>query len=682
MSLNLEDFRRLGVRPNECRLTVIRQAATRSSRPLAEHQLRDPSDSGALQLSRVATSAYRLLDPRQRRDSIQRAHVGRILPAVLAGAAATGFESTGNRRGRASEPEFDPHRLSDAQLVEMLELDAPLIGDQPAWTATLQDDDLLRKGPMARRWSRAGRRGLRTWGPVAVAASVTAAVTWFALDRLRPAGDPAGRIVAAAPLPLKTPAATAPTDRSIGQPETILGQPSPAQPTVASVDADADKTAEESLHVEAADPLSDSVDAALVDFNLSPQPTDKPSVTPSEPVPSSDGPLATPDNGKPDTVAASTAQVPMKASESTAAGDAKIVFQELDDPFLPDPFAVLEQDEQPVPVPLGMSQLSDQDALPMQPDVEPPDLWQRPDPVQIDAARRRIVSRLPGLSDPLLPTEAATRIARLESLIETLTLGSSDHWVANLMMVEAAWLAEDVWPVRQRTAAWLGQDGVAIDQLLASSFVSASDHATTESARRHAIRNGLILAEQLLLNESVDDCDQVIVAVREIGEVIDDEETVAHVEQFERSLIQMRRQAEATGRVKLIDDAEEPQAGGDAGIAGRYYCLMLRRWQTGLPWLVETSDPRVSNLARSELASTDASADALVTLAGRWLTQASRETGRTSDSMKLHAIELLKIATEQLSGIRKLEAERQIDQVASELPFFAVEATVRPEGVR
>ena len=61
--LNLEDFRRLGVRPHEYRLTVIRRAAIRSARSLAEQQLTAPTQQTGLQLSRVATSTYRLLDP-------------------------------------------------------------------------------------------------------------------------------------------------------------------------------------------------------------------------------------------------------------------------------------------------------------------------------------------------------------------------------------------------------------------------------------------------------------------------------------------------------------------------------------------------------------------------------------------------------------------------------------------
>ncbi|MCH1439236.1 MAG: hypothetical protein L7W43_06250, partial [Rubripirellula sp.] len=92
LDLKVEDFERLGVRPDEMRLTVIRRAATQTSRTLAESQLTNPSDTAALQLSRVTVSAYRLLDPRQRKDAHQRIHVGRILPTVLMWAGQTKFE--------------------------------------------------------------------------------------------------------------------------------------------------------------------------------------------------------------------------------------------------------------------------------------------------------------------------------------------------------------------------------------------------------------------------------------------------------------------------------------------------------------------------------------------------------------------------------------------------------------
>ena len=59
------DFQTLGLRIHECRLTVIRSAATRSTQTLASRQLKSPASDTEEQLCRVAHSAYRLMDPAQ-----------------------------------------------------------------------------------------------------------------------------------------------------------------------------------------------------------------------------------------------------------------------------------------------------------------------------------------------------------------------------------------------------------------------------------------------------------------------------------------------------------------------------------------------------------------------------------------------------------------------------------------
>jgi len=121
---DVEDFRRLGVRPQETRTTVIRLAAARSAKTLAEQQLRQPSQQAALQLSRVATSAYRLLDPRFRPDASQRAHVGRIV-TLMWNESRPGSPGITESRLSSSQA-FAIRGVSDQQLIEMLDLDGPV----------------------------------------------------------------------------------------------------------------------------------------------------------------------------------------------------------------------------------------------------------------------------------------------------------------------------------------------------------------------------------------------------------------------------------------------------------------------------------------------------------------------------------------------------------------------------
>lgn len=90
-ALSHEDFARIGVRPRESRLKVIRLAASKTARGLAHRQLAQPNPLTERQLSQIALSTYRLLDPRRRDDRQARVHVGRIHPGVLTQAGRTEF---------------------------------------------------------------------------------------------------------------------------------------------------------------------------------------------------------------------------------------------------------------------------------------------------------------------------------------------------------------------------------------------------------------------------------------------------------------------------------------------------------------------------------------------------------------------------------------------------------------
>jgi hypothetical protein len=155
---------------------------------------------------------------------------------------------------------------------------------------------------------------------------------------------------------------------------------------------------------------------------------------------------------------------------------------------------------------------------------------------------------------------------------------------------------------------------------------------------------------------------------------------LANLKQLSQAADQMSRSSEASKR--MINHAGEINSNdGDIGIAGRHYCLMLRRWDTGLPWLVDASDTRIARVARQELELDDAaSADDLIAVSRRWLTVASRSSGRASDSMRMHAIDLMRKAQLETRGLRKLELERTIDEVSEVLPPYLREATTNVDN--
>ena len=99
-ALGPADFQRIGLQPRETRLAVIRRAASRTAKSLARRQLDSPNPLTERQLSAIAVSTYRVLDPRQRDDRQSRAHVGRIRPGALLHAARTSFAKDAAFPGR------------------------------------------------------------------------------------------------------------------------------------------------------------------------------------------------------------------------------------------------------------------------------------------------------------------------------------------------------------------------------------------------------------------------------------------------------------------------------------------------------------------------------------------------------------------------------------------------------
>lgn len=83
MTLESDDFDRLGIPIDEFRPPVIRRAATRNAKSIARRLMLRDDDLSISQLSQLSLATYRLLDPRRRVNDVARAHVGRILPQAI-----------------------------------------------------------------------------------------------------------------------------------------------------------------------------------------------------------------------------------------------------------------------------------------------------------------------------------------------------------------------------------------------------------------------------------------------------------------------------------------------------------------------------------------------------------------------------------------------------------------------
>ncbi|QDV46969.1 hypothetical protein Enr13x_68780 [Stieleria neptunia] len=156
VTLGPDDFQRIGIQPTETRLAVIRHAASRAAKSLARRQLSAPNPLTEQQLSRIAVSTYRLLDPRQRMDRHSRAHVGRIRPAALyrAGRAEFADGQILIQSCDASESSVTTHHVDEVCQGRAFASDVSTFQDvRPATakpTMTLQRDRNLIDSPVDR----------------------------------------------------------------------------------------------------------------------------------------------------------------------------------------------------------------------------------------------------------------------------------------------------------------------------------------------------------------------------------------------------------------------------------------------------------------------------------------------------------------------------------------------------
>ena len=163
VTLAIHDFDRIGLRPRESRLPIIRQAASRASRSLAMRQLCDPSIKVEKELTEVAVATYRLMDPRQRPDHRSSAHVGRIRPSDLETIAAAKFAPLNTAGPLTVDPETQK-----------------LDGVAPAQPETSETQAAVEQ-PTQKRWQKI-RSGIQTPQAVLVFTVLllaTAAGLWF-----------------------------------------------------------------------------------------------------------------------------------------------------------------------------------------------------------------------------------------------------------------------------------------------------------------------------------------------------------------------------------------------------------------------------------------------------------------------------------------------------------------------
>jgi hypothetical protein len=237
--------------------------------------------------------------------------------------------------------------------------------------------------------------------------------------------------------------------------------------------------------------------------------------------------------------------------------------------------------------------------------------------------------------------------------------------VVQTLIAEAAWLVENVDEVEQRLSVLTTRYRVSSGELLADTFVGASQHAAVPSTRDHLFHNGLRLCDKLLMSSEPECCHSVL-------EVLD---TLLPSEPDEARRLSVHLQDYLSASDEMIRFAKSSEVTSDQSAmeqgdsSGWYDCLLRRDWEKGLPGLVASSDELIARAAQNELALAGKNeATELKMVAEQWLVAASEATGRPADSMRVHAIDLLRTAREQSSGRLTLEIDRQLDGLIESVP--------------
>ncbi len=627
-ALTADDFSRLGVRPHESRQSVIRQAAIKSSKTLARRQLVSPSPGTELQLSMIATSTYRLLDPRNRVNTSQRTSVGRIFPNAMRWAGRTQFsngqdsavrESSSQVGSQREQTSPGPAALNDSNTVVLAtgsQLNLP-------WLSSLDESDLLRRRRFNIPWFR-----MQLHQPAVsflLICLLTAATIWV-WDLNPQSGETLARVEATT---------LAPNSRLEVREPPQATSTSPPEPDVAASPLAAAKPTEVS------NPTVNNEGSSLAElegFGAAPseQSGERPSTSPAFDAP----PIKVVEVDE--------------AMQPRLAIDADIELEML----LEDIRSMSELD---LPAPVG------------QQDDEPADAVRRrrvpPDDRVVAEARRQLVAAVPELLLQPSRKNAGDTLSALSEFQQTAAANSAMDWAIRVAMAQCEWLVGDIASAGRRLQPLSDEYDIDINQLLVRSFIEMPRRFDSARDRMALIENGFSLADRLLIHELRADCRSVLAAVQSSTDTFDDDTLMKSLDEFQEAAIAADKLGERALRIMQQPPADVSSA--QAGITGRYFCLVLRQWETGLPWLAQGTDPRLAALATDELAiKSDAGLDVRLEIAGRWLGAADRNDGREADSMRLHAIEVLRPSDLSPRGLRQLEAERLIDETVKKLPTY------------
>ncbi len=663
--LDAEEFLRLGVRPDECRLLVIRRATVVAAKALADKQLLSPTPQVERQLSRVVTSAYRILDPRKRSDFIQRIQIGRMQPNGsswpihlsfrIENLAATSQSLASDDPSNEVAFPFDGDTDSDvlsrtSSLVPSSLVPYRSIADL---TKSLGDEDLVIAGARRRRIAALRRSIQHPWLLVSllgllVGTTITLSRIDFGPDEFKPTRIDPSPVLASSFQPPATQI-------------TPVVEPLPI--STETIDAAPDR----SNHAETID-VSTILDSQLESPHVDAKPEEALSLKPQSDLELEQGAetASVVEMDIADKVLSKPTDWESSYESIIKSPIASSVEAQADGGYLPDPF------ESSMIAPDGSPRSDEAPAIkipaitapskPIQDAGTPPVSAER-----LSAARVRIKQALPLINTHLRPEQITELIRELKRLSKQFDETSDESFAIEVISSEHAWIISQAPLIRARLSLLSTKFGVNLTDLLVDSYLSSILIADLFESREHLANEGLFLAEELLRAGEIDRCNEVVNAVLELTKLTANEVQSNEVARLFAALEQCSKLGQSL--ISTDGEAIEKATETEIGIAGRYFCLLLGQWDRGLPWLVKTHDPRIAGLARQELELTSQSSpEDWNSAANRWLIAADRSEGRSADVIRMHVIEMKRKLLDSVGALAKLELDRELEKLTSTLP--------------
>jgi len=661
-----DDFHRLGIRINEARPRIIRQAATRQAELLSQQFAGVHSPTFQVELATLCVTIYTVLDPRRRLSATERAMLSQtdVIPLIEPQWVHPKSRSQQGPRNRNGFGAIPYESLSTGESI----FPNPDAVPPTQWQLLLE------------RWVIYARQRV-VWAALFLALLV-------------------GMLLAKQLHSIQT-ATVAPPTENVARPPNI---PSPAN---ATTDTPADASSSSSSPAIAANEHNPEVEPARErEPESGIMQASEPMVEPAMPVEPLTEIPAEPLAEVPDWIAQwqpafeelllprgeltppaglsapeqPSAETDSPAMERVASGDDGNEVP-LPNETMPVPSeTVLAEPERSetadTPKTLPMDDADAAQAL----DEPPRRPAAMPSKAERNVARQSLLAQLETFPNPATDRGRSRAIDAVLALRETAPAGSADAWVM------AEWAAEQSIFLGQFDNAWQHIEALrseyessAATVILAITEQAAADADNLVKQRRLA-QWALLRSEVAMQSEQFEEATELVRAVLPAQGELSDADLKARLAQRRDAIVIMNRMAESTRAILTAHTLDDVSA-NDSTVVGRYRCLMLRDWQAGLAWLAQGSDPRLAQAASREIMwrSGDArSVDEAQQIATIWLETGERLRGRMSDSARQHGYNLLREAATTATGLAELELKKRLEKLEADFPEWLTKPSAAP----